>query len=122
MKKQTFPRLTLKLAQQIAKKYYGTATGLCIDEDTIDVPAQYRRYKMQVGQLQICICYTPDRNDYSRRSRNCIQLRTYLSSGGVDVFGDSIEQYINPVSLEEDYNAEYDESNLDAQLYCKGEL
>lgn len=105
------PRLTFKLAQQIAKKYFGTSAGLRPDEDTIDAPSHFRRYRMEIGHLQICIGYTPDSNDYSRLSHSCIQLHTYLSCSGVGIFGDSIEQYIDPITLEENYDAEDEESS-----------
>lgn len=111
MKQQELPRLTFKLARLIAKKYFGTAAGLHPDEDTTDAPQHYQRYKMEIGQLQISIGYLPDSNDYSRLPRNCIQLRTYLSCGGVSTFGDNIEQYINPATLEEDHKAELDEAS-----------
>ena len=115
------PRLTLKLAQQIAKRYFGTAAGLHLDEDTNHAPAHYRRYEMEIGQLQICISYTPDSNDYSRLAHNCIHLHTQ-SNGGVGRFGSHIDQYINPTTLDEDYDAEDAESVLEATLYERGEL
>ncbi|MCH3972367.1 MAG: hypothetical protein LKE53_06365 [Oscillospiraceae bacterium] len=124
---EKLPGFTLKLAQQIAKKYFGTATGLQLDHNTKAAPPHYRRYKMQIRQLQVSICYTPTSSDYSPLARKYIQLRTYLSNGGVSTFGNNIEhnnieQYINPITLEEAYDAEYDEWKFDSSLYDTGDL
>lgn len=84
------PRLTLKKARELVIQEFGTAKGL---EAEPNAPKGY--FKMYIGKLCVRV-----RNDYPRES-GCIVL-TGSMAGGCGYF----EQFHNPVTLEESFEAE----------------
>lgn len=88
-KKSSRPRLTLKTAQALAVKVTGTAKGLAKDKEihTFDL------YEMRLGLLFVQIRY-----DWYGSGRISVSIDNH--------FGHSIFMLFDPVTLEEDCEAE----------------
>lgn len=121
MTKEKLPKLTMTLAKQVAKKWFGTAAGLHLTEESADLPLAFRQYEMVLGKLRITIGYTPNMDGY-QPGENLLRVETHLCDGYYSPFGASSYIYLNPMTLDENFDARLAQETLDKKLYAEGNL